>query len=306
MSENLFIDKQTKTFPVFVGWKQAAAALGFASQAPQRSHIVGEVCEEWQSQIERIESGVRAGFRAAVKSGPLCEEPMWGVAIEFAIQLVVKLDPYGNLPQKLDYKEDTYGMLMGQAMSSTSRGCRAAILDGNARMVEALYLAQIQVPVEELSGVYASINERRSQILDEEQKEGTDIFMVYAKIPVEATVSKTPIEATTPQQSSRKQQSNKQQHQSSDIIQDLRNNTSGAASCQLTFSHWERNVQDPLFTRLRTKEEEEEHGAGSEVYLVKTNLARRLMNDVRRRKGLHVEEKIVENATKQRTLARKV
>eukprot|EP01023_Acetabularia_acetabulum_P063243 TRINITY_DN7925_c0_g2_i1.p1 TRINITY_DN7925_c0_g2~~TRINITY_DN7925_c0_g2_i1.p1 ORF type:complete len:302 (-),score=52.91 TRINITY_DN7925_c0_g2_i1:119-1024(-) len=301
MSENIFIDKQVKSYQVNVGWKQTAKALGYSSDAPKRSQIIGDVPQEWQSHIEFIESGVRAGFRAAVKSGPLCEEPMWGVAIEFAVQLVVQLDPNGNFPQQLDFKEDTYGMLMGQAMSSTSRGCRAAILDGNARMVEALYLAQIQVPVEELSGVYSSINERRSQILDEEQKEGTDIFMVYAKIPVEATVSKTPIEAN-PQQS---RKSAKMQ-QSTDIIQDLRNNTSGAASCQLTFSHWERNTQDPLFTKLRTKEEEEEHGSASEDYLARTNLARRLMNDVRRRKGLHVEEKIVETATKQRTLARKV
>lgn len=32
------------------------------------------------------------------------------------------------------------------------------------------------------------------------------------------------------------------------------------------------------------------------------NLARRYMNAVRKRKGLHVEEKIVEHAEKQRTL----
>ena len=32
------------------------------------------------------------------------------------------------------------------------------------------------------------------------------------------------------------------------------------------------------------------------------NLARRYMNAVRRRKGLHVDEKIVEHAEKQRTL----
>ena len=36
------------------------------------------------------------------------------------------------------------------------------------------------------------------------------------------------------------------------------------------------------------------------------NLARRLIDAVRRRKGLAVEEKVVESATKQRTRARKV
>lgn len=37
-----------------------------------------------------------------------------------------------------------------------------------------------------------------------------------------------------------------------------------------------------------------------------SNLAKRLIDAVRRRKGLPVEEKVVESATKQRTRARKV
>jgi ribosome assembly protein 1 len=35
------------------------------------------------------------------------------------------------------------------------------------------------------------------------------------------------------------------------------------------------------------------------------NLARTLVDKVRRRKGLHVEEKLVQSATKQRTLSKK-
>lgn len=35
------------------------------------------------------------------------------------------------------------------------------------------------------------------------------------------------------------------------------------------------------------------------------NLARKLMDEVRRRKGLHVEDRVVQSATKQRTLGRK-
>lgn len=52
-----------------------------------------------------------------------------------------------------------------------------------------------------------------------------------------------------------------------------------------------------------TEEELEEYGteAGGPA-----NLARRLMDAVRRRKGLAVEEKVVKVATKQRTLKRNV
>ena len=48
----------------------------------------------------------------------------------------------------------------------------------------------------------------------------------------------------------------------------------------------------------------EEHGAAT-AGAAAANLARRLMNDVRRRKGLQVEEKVVAAATKQRTLTRR-
>lgn len=59
---------------------------------------------------------------------------------------------------------------------------------------------------------------------------------------------------------------------------------------------------DPFFVPT-TEEELEEFGteAGGPA-----NLARRLIDAVRRRKGLPVEEKVVAKATKQRTLKRNV
>ncbi len=60
---------------------------------------------------------------------------------------------------------------------------------------------------------------------------------------------------------------------------------------------------DPFFVPT-TEEELEEWGQGGPTG--GPNLARRLVDGVRRRKGLAVEEKVVESATKQRTRARKV
>ena len=54
-----------------------------------------------------------------------------------------------------------------------------------------------------------------------------------------------------------------------------------------------------------TEEEREEFGEEGQG-VGAANLARRLITAVRRRKGLVVEEKVVEFATKQRTRARKV
>lgn len=59
---------------------------------------------------------------------------------------------------------------------------------------------------------------------------------------------------------------------------------------------------DPFFVPT-TEEEREEFGEGAANT---ANLARRLIDAVRRRKGLPVEEKVVKVATKQRTLKRNV
>ena len=60
-------------------------------------------------------------------------------------------------------------------------------------------------------------------------------------------------------------------------------------------------AQDPHF--VVATEEEQENLDGGDYDGV--NLARKLVDDVRRRKGLRVEEKAVKSATKQRTLSKK-
>ncbi len=61
---------------------------------------------------------------------------------------------------------------------------------------------------------------------------------------------------------------------------------------------------DPFFVPTSEEEREEfgEEGQGVGA----ANLARTLIDEVRRRKGLLLDRKVVESATKQRTRARKV
>ncbi len=58
--------------------------------------------------------------------------------------------------------------------------------------------------------------------------------------------------------------------------------------------------QDPFFVPT-TEDELEEYGAVD----TSPNLVRTLIDKVRRRKGLFVDEKLVQSATKQRTLSKK-
>ena len=84
------------------------------------------------------------------------------------------------------------------------------------------------------------------------------------------------------------------------LAQELRKETSGLAAPQLVFSHWETLDTDPFWVPT-TEEEYLLYGQKADT----ENAARRHMNAVRRRKGLAVDEKIVEFGEKQRTLARK-
>lgn len=83
------------------------------------------------------------------------------------------------------------------------------------------------------------------------------------------------------------------------FAEEILKQTSGAASSQLIFSHWELLDKDPFF--VATTEEELED-IGYNLGGVAPNIARIYVDSIRRRKGLKVEEQIVKHADKQRTL----
>ena len=116
---------------------------------------------------------------------------------------------------------------------------------------------------------------RRSKITNEQFLEGTDICQISADLPVVESFG---------------------------FIPEMMQKTSGAARSQLQFSHWAILPQDPSW-QPTTEEEKEEFGTNSEAK--GDNIARLLVDDIRKRNGLHVEEKLVEHAEKQRTRSRK-
>ncbi|KAH3668192.1 hypothetical protein OGAPHI_001946 [Ogataea philodendri] len=160
----------------------------------------------------------------------------------------------------------------GRLIGSTKDAIHKGFLDWSPRLMLAMYSCDIQASAEVLGKVYAVIQRRRGTIISEEMKEGTPFFTVSAKIPV--------IEAFG-------------------FSEDIRKRTSGAASPQLVFTGFQTIDEDPFWIPT-TEEELEELGEFAE----RENIARRYMNDVRRKKGLFVDEKVIQNAEKQRTLKR--
>lgn len=266
-------------FPVLVrGSSHVSERLGFVDEssnggmdAESSSVVTPALCME----AESLESSVISGFQLATAAGPLCEEPMWGLA--FVIEARISpLEGQQSDDLETSYQPlEQYGIFTGQVMNTVKDACRTAVLQKKPRLVEAMYFCELNTPTEYLGPMYAVLARRRARVLKEEMQEGSSLFTVHAYVPVSESFG---------------------------FPDELRRWTSGASSALLVLSHWEALPEDPFFVP-KTEEEIEEFGDGSSVL---HNTARKLIDAVRRQKGLPVEEKVVQHATKQRTLARKV
>lgn len=162
--------------------------------------------------------------------------------------------------------------MAGKVLLKTKAAIHQGFLDWSPRIMLAVYLCDIQATSEVLGKVYSEIQKRRGKIISEEMKEGTMLFEIKAIIPV--------IEAFG-------------------FSDEFRKKTSGAAIPQLVFSGFQMVNEDPFWVP-KTEEELEALGEKAE----RENFARKVVNKVRKGKGLFVDEVTVKNAEKQRTLRR--
>uniref|UniRef100_A0A3Q2PQS7 Elongation factor-like 1 n=1 Tax=Fundulus heteroclitus TaxID=8078 RepID=A0A3Q2PQS7_FUNHE len=256
------------------------------------------------SPLRDLDNSIVSGFQLATLSGPMCEEPLMGVCFSVERWDVQSL-AFSQHPHAL--KEDSvsheafgvsshencvdltaerdlterrtdassaycYGPVSGQLIASMKEACRQAFQAQPQRLMAAMYTCEIMATAEVLGRVYGVLGKREGRVLHEEMKEGTDMFIITAVLPVAESFG---------------------------FADEIRKRTSGLASPQLVFSHWEVISSDPYW--VPTTEEEYLHfGAKADS----VNQALKYVNAVRRRKGLYVEEKLVEHAEKQRTLSK--
>ncbi|XP_035996623.1 elongation factor-like GTPase 1 [Fundulus heteroclitus] len=256
------------------------------------------------SPLRDFDNSIVSGFQLATLSGPMCEEPLMGVCFSVERWDVQSL-AFSQHPHAL--KEDSvsheafgvsshencvdltaerdlterrtdassaycYGPVSGQLIASMKEACRQAFQAQPQRLMAAMYTCEIMATAEVLGRVYGVLGKREGRVLHEEMKEGTDMFIITAVLPVAESFG---------------------------FADEIRKRTSGLASPQLVFSHWEVISSDPYW--VPTTEEEYLHfGAKADS----VNQALKYVNAVRRRKGLYVEEKLVEHAEKQRTLSK--
>nr|XP_039271677.1 elongation factor-like GTPase 1 [Styela clava] len=230
-------------------------------------------------QYRELDRSITSGFQLATLAGPLCEEPMHGVAF------ILEEWNAGDFSQQNDVDSTESnghmgtrkfggikGSLSGQLISMMKEAFRSAFQNQPQRLMAAMYTCDIQATVDVLGKVYAVLGKREGRVVKEDMKEGSDIFNVVAALPVAESFG---------------------------FAEEIRKRTSGLASPQLMFSHWEVVPSDPFW--VPTTEEEMQHFGEKADF---ENQATKYMNTVRRRKGLFVEEKTVQHAEKQRTLTK--
>ena len=257
------------------------------------------------SDLCEFDNSVINGFQLAALAGPLCEEPLYGVYFvvkkwtvhQSPVPVKATSDreeeseecdlsdkerdgkqkegkenvalplPDNGMPKSIDV---SYTALGGQLISAVKDGCRKAFVAQPVQLMAAMYGCKIQATSDVLGKVYGVLGKRQGRAISEEMKEGSNVFEIDALVPVAESFG---------------------------FAEEIRKKASGLASPQLVFSHWETIPMDPFW--VPSTEEELMHfgeKADSE------NVAQKYMNMVRKRKGLYIEEKIVEHAEKQRTL----
>ncbi|EFH59055.1 hypothetical protein ARALYDRAFT_318060 [Arabidopsis lyrata subsp. lyrata] len=186
------------------GWDKDLAkkiwAFGPDTTGP---NMVVDMCKGVQ-YLNEIKDSVVAGFQWASKEGPLAEENMRGVCYEVC-DVVLHVDAIHRGG--------------GQMISTARRAIYASQLTAKPRLLEPVYMVEIQAPEGALGGIYSVLNQKRGHVFEEMQRPGTPLYNIKAYLPVV---------------------------ESFNFSGQLRAATSGQAFPQCVFDHWDMMSSDPL------------------------------------------------------------
>jgi elongation factor 2 len=154
--------------------------------------------------LNEIKDSAVAAFQWASKEGVLAEENMRGIVFEVC-DVVLHADAIHRGG--------------GQIIPTARRAMYAAQLTAEPRLLEPVYLVEIQCPETAIGGVYNCLNQKRGEVFESIQRPGTPIFNLKAYLPVVESFG---------------------------FDSGLRAATGGQAFPQCVFDHWEVMQSDPL------------------------------------------------------------
>lgn len=215
-------------------------------------------------------------FQLATAQGPLCTEPVQGIAV-FLEDVIISIPA----EEENSASHDRLGRLTGEVIKTVRDSIRQGFLDWSPRMLLAMYSCEIQASTDVLGRVYAVLTRRGGTILSETLSDtissasttGSQTFTISALLPVAESFG---------------------------FSDEIRKRSSGSASPQLRFAGFQMLDEDPFWVPF-TEDELEDLGEKGD----RENVAKRYMDKVRQRKGMLVQGKmLVRDAEKQKTLKR--
>jgi len=162
--------------------------------------------------MNEIKDSFVAGFDWATREGPLSEEIVRGVRFNI---------------HDVTLHADSIHRGDGQILPTSRRVLYASILTAEPRLMEPIYLVEIQSPGSAMGGIYSTLNKRRGHVIAEEQKIGSPLYTVKAYLPV---------------------------MESFGFTADLRSHTSGQAFPQCVFDHWQVLSGNPIEVGTKANE----------------------------------------------------
>ena len=187
------------------GWDKEVGQRKIWCYGPDTTgpNLLVDMCKGVQ-YLNEIKDSCVAAFQWATKEGVMADENMRG--IKFELYDVV-------------LHTDSIHRGGGQIIPTCRRVLYAAALTAQPRLLEPVFLVEIQAPEGALGGIYGCLNQKRGMVFEEINRPGTPIYNVKAYLPVMESFG---FNAT------------------------LRAATGGQAFPTLMFDHWELMTSDPL------------------------------------------------------------
>nr|QVU21450.1 translation elongation factor 2 [Salpingoeca surira]QVU21451.1 translation elongation factor 2 [Salpingoeca huasca] len=154
--------------------------------------------------LNEIKDSVVAGFQWATKEGVLADENMRGVRFNM---------------HDVSLHTDAIHRGGGQIIPTARRCMYACCLTAQPRLMEPVFLVEIQCPENAIGGIYGVLTRRRGHVFEENRISGTPMYSVKAYLPV---------------------------MESFGFDAALRAGTGGQAFPQCVFDHWQVLSSDPL------------------------------------------------------------
>lgn len=151
-----------------------------------------------------IKDSITSAFQQVSDEGVLCNEEM-------------RFARYNVMDAKLH--NDSIHRGAGQIIPTARRVMYACSIKSETRLLEPVFMAEITCPTSNMSGCYKCLNQRRGEIVEEIEVQGSPLQQVKAYLPVAESFGFTG---------------------------DLRQKTGGKAFPQCSFDHWQEFGGDPF------------------------------------------------------------